>query len=158
MNNLVWFTNNLRVDDNAALTEACKKQGKVMGIYCFDPRHFELNKYGFKKTERFRTKFLLESVRELSNNLLKKNISLLVYFDTPENVFKKVVSEHAIGAVFLQNEWTSEEVNVIESVKKLVPNVVFNTFYDQFLFHPNDIPYSNIQSLPQVFTVFRKEC
>ncbi len=158
MNNLVWFTNNLRVDDNAALTEACKKQGKVMGIYCFDPRHFELNKYGFKKTERFRTKFLLESVRELSNNLLKKNISLLVYFDTPENVFKKVVSEHAIGAVFLQNEWTSEEVKVIESVKKLVPNVVFNTFYDQFLFHPNDIPYSNIQSLPQVFTVFRKEC
>ena len=30
-------------------------------------------------------------------------------------------------------------------------------FYDQFLFHPEDVPI-NIEQLPEVFTVFRKKC
>ena len=51
MNNLVWFRNNLRVEDNHALVEACKKSGKTIGLYCFDPSHFAETKYGFKKTE-----------------------------------------------------------------------------------------------------------
>ncbi len=47
MNNLVWFRNDLRTQDNSALFQACKKQGKVIGVYFLDPRQFEKNKYGF---------------------------------------------------------------------------------------------------------------
>lgn len=158
MNNLVWFTNNLRVADNKALAEACKKSGKVIGVYCFDPRQFEVTKYGFKKTEKFRTQFLIESVQQLKSNLLKQNISLFVFFDTPENALQKIILEHSISSIYFQKEWTFEEVTIINKIKNQHANIVFNEYYDQFLFHPDDIPYKDIKLLPQIFTVFRKEC
>ena len=53
INNLIWFRNDLRTVDNTVLSEACKDNNSVIGIYCFDPRHFELDKFGFRKTEKF---------------------------------------------------------------------------------------------------------
>ncbi|MFT7334897.1 MAG: deoxyribodipyrimidine photo-lyase, partial [Porticoccaceae bacterium] len=106
MNNLVWFRNDLRTQDNNALFQACKKQGKVIGVYFLDPRQFEKNKYGFKKTEKFRAKFLLETIRNLKNNLAEKNISLLIFHDIPENVIPKLIADYQIDAIFLQKEWT----------------------------------------------------
>lgn len=158
MNNLVWFRNNLRVEDNSSLFEACKNAGKTIAVFCFDPRQFSETKYGFKKTERFRVKFLLETVSELKENLLLKNISLLIYFDKPENVFQKIISDYEISNIFTQREWTSEELNVNNNIKNQLQNIKFHEVYDQFLFHPDDIPYQDIKDLPQVFTVFRKEC
>ena len=158
MNNLVWFRNNLRVDDNIALSEACKSSGKTIGIYCFDPRYFAETRYEFRKTEKFRAKFLLETISELKENLLKKNISLLIYFDKPENVFDKVIDEHDIAIVFTQKEWANEETDVNTNIKNQISTVTFKEYYDQFLFHPEDIPFQNLKDLPQVFTVFRKEC
>ncbi|CAM4041374.1 DASH family cryptochrome [Flavobacterium antarcticum] len=160
MNNLVWFTNNLRVEDNLALSEACKNSGKTIAVYCFDPRHFAETKYGFKKTERFRATFLIESVEELRENLLLNNISLFVYFEKPENIIPNLIQEQQIQNVYHQKEWTSEEIDVLQNLKGLenLAGINWNGFYDQFLFHPEDIPYQTIQYLPQVFTVFRKEC
>jgi deoxyribodipyrimidine photo-lyase len=158
MNNLVWFRNDLRTQDNSALFQACKKQGKVIGVYFLDPRQFEKNKYGFKKTEKFRAKFLLETIRDLKNNLAEKNISLLIFHDIPENVIPKLIADYQIDAIFLQKEWTKDEVRVNEAVKQNIVNITFNEIYDQFLFHPSDIPYSDFNKIPEVFTEFRKKC
>ena len=158
MNNLVWFRNNLRVNDNNSLFQAYKNSKKVIGVYFLDPRMFEENKYGFKKTEKFRAKFLLETLRDLKNRLAEKNISLLIFHDLPETIFPKLISDYNIENVFLQKEWTKDEVRVNESVKNLVPNTEFIEVYDQFLFHPNDIPYSDFNRIPEVFTEFRKKC
>lgn len=40
---LIWFENNLRIKDNKALFEACKKHEQVIAVYCFDPRKFKKN-------------------------------------------------------------------------------------------------------------------
>ncbi len=158
MNNLVWFRTDLRVQDNNSLFQACKKSGKVIGVYFLDPRQFETTKYAFKKTEKFRAKFLLESLQDLKNNLATKNISLLVFHDLPENVIPKLVSENSISTIFTQKEWTSEELEINEKVKNLITNVTIIETYDQLLFHPEDIPYPNFHKIPEVFTEFRKKC
>jgi len=61
--------------------------------------------------------------------------------------------------VYLQKEWTDEEVDIINKVKESVndDNIQFIETYDQFLFHPKDIPFS-IKAMPKVFTDFRKKC
>jgi deoxyribodipyrimidine photo-lyase len=158
MNNLVWFRNDLRVNDNNSLFKATQNTTKTIAVYCFDPRHFAETKYGFKKTEKFRAKFLIETIEELLENLAQKNISLLVYFDKPENIIPKIVTEHQIDFVYTQKEWTDEEQKVHCNLKNKLQNVEFTESYDQFLFHPEDIPFKNIQNLPEVFTVFRKQC
>ena len=158
MKSLVWFRNDLRVNDNISLYNALKKSSNIIGVYCFDPRHFEVIKYGFKKTEKFRAQFLIETVRELQDNLAKKNISLFVYIDKPENIIPKIVEEYKIDTVYSQKEWTNEEQDVSLNLKNKLQNIEFIESYDQFLFHPEDIPFTNIQYLPEVFTVFRKRC
>ncbi len=156
---LVWFRNDLRIADNASLANAVKENEKVIAVYCFDPRQFEQSKYGnFKKTEKFRTKFNIESVRELKLNLEKLNISLLVYHQNPEDIIPNIISEFNINSVYFQEEWTKDEVRVENDIKSKVDNSVeFKTVYDQFLFHPKDIPFS-INDIPNVFTQFRNKC
>lgn len=159
MTNLVWFTNNLRVNDNACLAEAQKNNNQIIGVYCLDPRFFKETIYGFKKTEKFRAKFLLESIRELKNNLKQLNIGLFVYYDLPENVLPKIITQYNIETVFFQEEWTQEEVTVFTNTKKQVKeSIEWRGFYDQFLFHPEDIPYEGFDNIPEVFTEFRKKC
>ena len=160
MNNLVWFGNNLRTQDNNSLFEACKKTGKTIGVYCIDPRYFENNKYGFKKTEKFRAKFLLETIQDLRKNLSNLNISLLVYLDKPENVFPQIVSNFDISNIYLQKEWTPDELEISNNLKNIesLSNIIWIETYDQFLFHPNNIPYPSFDKIPEVFTEFRKKC
>lgn len=160
MNNLVWFRNDLRTQDNQSLYKATKNGNKTVGVYCIDPRQFEINKHGFKKTEKFRAKFLLESIRDLKNNLALLNIPLFVYHDTPENAIPKVVEEHHINTIFLQKEWTPDETAVNVSLQNMhcLRSLKWIETYDQFLFHPDDIPYSDFEKIPEIFTEFRKKC
>ena len=85
---LVWFTKDLRVRDNHSLLKALKENQKTIAVYCFDPRNFSTTKYGFKKTEKFRAKFLIETVKNLRKNLQNYNITLLVFHKRPEFIFK----------------------------------------------------------------------
>lgn len=154
---LIWFTNNLRVQDNKPLYEACKNEN-VIACYCFDPRHYAKTAFGFEKTSKFRTKFLIESVANLEQNLKGLNIKLLVSDKKPEDFIPAIVSEFDVDAIYYQKEWTSEEEKVENNVCDSIPSAIgMIPFYDQFLFEPSDIPY-NVDSIPKVFTEFRKKC
>ena len=158
MNNLVWFRNDLRIADNASLRKACDAKG-VIAIFFFDPRLFNIGDFGFKKTEKYRAKFLIETVTELRKNLLKINIPLLVFHDIPQTIIPNLVRDYGIKNIFLQKEWTRDEAQVLDAVINKIPDQVhIEESYDQFLFHPEDIPYSSIENIPQVFTQFRKKC
>ena len=156
---LVWFQNNLRVTDNIALSKACKENQAVIAVYFFDPRQFDFTEYGFKKTGKFRAKFLIETIKELKENLAAINIPLFVYREKPEKVLPCFFEKYAISNIYLQKEWTSEEQDIIKKVEKeAIEELEFKAFYDQFLFHPTDIPYTNFNEIPKVFTEFRKKC
>jgi deoxyribodipyrimidine photo-lyase len=138
------------------LYNACRENEKVIGIYCLDPRHFETTPFGFKKTEKFRTKFLLQTLHELQQNLLEKNIRLLVYYGYPEQLIPEIAAKYQIDTIYSQNEWTSEEISVEQEIRNLI-TVNWKTYYDQFLFHPDDVPFDNWEKIPEVFTDFRKQ-
>ena len=155
---IVWFRNDLRVHDNESLTNAIQENDSVIAVYCFDPRHFEKTHFGFKKTEKFRAKFLLESVTALKRNLKKLNISLFVYHQKPEDIIPKIIEQNDISSIYFQKEWTSEEMEVLEIIKSKVPDsLLFKATYNQFLFHPDTIPFT-IEKIPNVFTQFRNQC
>ncbi|ARV08326.1 deoxyribodipyrimidine photolyase [Winogradskyella sp. PC-19] len=153
---LVWFRNDLRTIDNTVLSEATKSGKRVVGLYCFDPKYFKDNKYGFKTTEKFRAKFLLETIIDLKDQLEKLNIDLLVYQDAPEDIISEIVSTYNVSDIYLQNDWTKDEMATETAVQSLIPDVKFHKYYNQLLYHPDDINFE-IDNLPQVFTVFRKK-
>lgn len=153
---LVWFRNDLRTQDNTVLYEAWKKSDKVIALYCLDPRHFDTTQFGFKKTEKFRAQFLLETLGDLKAQLLNLNIELLVYHKPPEAIIPEICDKHEIQTVYFQKEWTREEVEVEQNVASKLNAVEIKSLYNQFLYHPEDINF-DIAKTPQVFTVFRKK-
>ncbi len=156
---IVWFRNDLRIEDNKSLSEACKNSELVIGVYFLDPEAFKVGKFGFKKTGKFRAKFLLESLQELRDNLKKLNISLLVSRHKPASKFAELAERFKITSLYLQKEWTQEEINALKKVSSILPDLVnVKAHYNQFLYHPEDIPFAAFQKIPQVFTEFRKKC
>lgn len=67
MRTLIWYRNDLRTTDHEPLAAAAKN-GDTMGIYCFDPRHFEGHKYRFPKTDAIRAPFLLNLWKFFARN------------------------------------------------------------------------------------------
>lgn len=153
---LVWFKNNLRVQDNMVLNTAIKNSNHVIAVYVFDIRHFKPTSFGFKKTEKFRTQFLIETIKNLKQNLKKLNIELFIYTGYPENHINGLINTHNITSLYLEKEFTYEELKILERVKKTVPkSVTFYEQFDQFLFHPEDLT-SELNTIPELFTNFRK--
>ncbi len=87
MTNLVWFRNDLRINDNTSLNKAAQGE-RVIAVYFFDPRQFVIGDFGFRKTEKFRARFLIETVAELKANLEKLNITLLVFQKSQNSYFQ----------------------------------------------------------------------
>lgn len=154
--NLVWFRNDLRVRDHLSLKTALEDQLPVVGFYCFQPRHFEMTQYGFKKTEKFRAKFLLESVQNMKENLAKLNISLIIKHQPLNKALEAICADFEVEHVFYQKEWTFEELHEEKELEKTLPHAKFRPVYNQLLFHPEDIPFRNYSEIPEVYTQFRK--
>lgn len=154
---LIWFRNNLRTQDNKAVAQAIANHSKVIAVYFFDPNHFKEDDYGFKKTEKYRAQFLLETIIDLKENLRLLNITLLTYTATPEQNIKSVADQYNISGIYTQKEWTQEEANTNALVRKSLPeNVSIKEAYDQFLYHPDTVA-RNFSNIPDVFTAFRKK-
>ncbi len=157
-NALVWLRNDLRINDHFAFCNATQKHQQVVAYYSFDPAQFVTTKWGFKKTERYRAHFLIETLRQLQNDLLKRNITLIVENRNPvEGVLywtQKLNTTH----LYFQHEWTREEQQCSQAIEEgLDSSIEVLQHYDQFLFHPKDIPFA-LEDVPEVFTEFRKKC
>ncbi len=154
---LIWFRDDLRVHDHEALTRASTRHSRVVGIFCFNPTHFELDEYGFPRVGRHRLRFLQESVDNLRANLSSSGIPLLVYKENPAVIIPEVVRSNSVDEVFAQKALTPAEVQEEIAVTKALPkNVKLQYYSGQFLIHPDDIPF-DLNSFPPDFSTFRKE-
>ena len=153
---LVWFGNDLRVQDNAVLEKAIFENERLIGVYCLDPLLFKKSNFGFQKLGVHRLQFLLESLTDLKQNLLQKNISLLFFLDTAENTIPAICKAYNVCSIYKQQEWTHEECLEKKQVQSKLNHIEIIEVYNQFLYHPNDI-LSDPQKIPNVFSNFRKK-
>lgn len=157
-NAIVWLRNDLRAQDHYGFSEATKHHDRVVAFFSFDPRQFKQTPWGFKKTEHYRATFLLETVAELQKELKQYNIPLIIETKQTEASLSQWIDQLKIDTLYFQKEWTREEKNVEKELKKKINDrVKIVSYFDQFLFHPDDLPIA-IENLPKVFTVFRKKC
>ena len=152
--NLVWFRSNLRVEDNTSLSKAIRDSSRVIGYINIDPTIFELSDYGFKKTEKFRTKFLLETIQDLKKQLNDINISLIITNQDFETSINSIIKKHNVRSIYMQKEWTRDELAEEKQIPKHI-NLIKD--FDQFLYSPESVKevYENI---PRGFSNFRKKC
>ena len=154
INSLVWFRNNMRVEDNSSLTKAINQSDNVIGFINIDPKIFISTEYGFKKTEKYRAKFLLETISDLKSQLEILNISLIITNRDFGQSINEIIDQYGITNIYTQTEWTRDEL-IEESFIPDEINLIKD--FDQFLFSPNDVR-SLYDNIPRGFSNFRKKC
>ncbi len=153
-NSLVWFRNNMRVEDNSSLTKAINNSENVIGFINIDPKNFLSTKYGFKKTEKYRVKFLLETISDLKSQLDKLNISLIITHKDFSQSINEIINQFEVTSIYTQTEWTRDELKEESFIPEEI-NLIKD--FDQFLFSPNDVR-SLYDNIPRGFSNFRKKC
>ena len=135
--NIVWFRRDLRLTDNAALYHALKSGIGVIPIFIFDKNILDQLE---DKTDR-RVEFIHAALEDMQQQLIKIGTSLQVYYGTPQEVFRKLVSEYKIGAVFTNHDYEPYAVQRDEEIQSFLRSkeIRLKTYKDQVVFEKDEV-------------------
>ena len=155
---ILWYRNDLRIHDHEALWKASEKTAEVVPVYVFDPRLFNQHELGFPKTGELRHQFLIESVKNLQENLQKIGSNLIIRTGFPEDILPQLAKEIQANELYTSEEITSEENEVDSLVEERLKadGKKIKFFWQTTLFHVDDLPM-DVENLPDVFTQFRNK-
>ncbi|MEM9052586.1 MAG: DASH family cryptochrome [Bacteroidota bacterium] len=153
---LIWFRNDLRVTDNEALSRAAEECDEVLPVYIFDTTYLNSERYGSAKFGSMRIQFILESLNDLKSSLGVLGSGLRVEVGRPNEVLEQMAKTFEATEIYAQKEAMKEELEQEELVSGLT-NCSTHFFHGHSLYHPDDIPF-DIQSIPDIFSNFRKKC
>ncbi len=155
---IVWFRNDLRINDNEALSSTAELYD-VYPVYIFDERHYlEVPGLGFRKTGSFKTQFLIESVAALKRSLQTLGSDLIARVGKPEEILLELLDKIEAVKLVASKEVTSEELAIEKALEERLfkKSIDFELYWQHTLFHEEDVPWP-IKQVPEVFTKFRKE-
>ncbi|XP_024981450.1 blue-light photoreceptor PHR2-like [Cynara cardunculus var. scolymus] len=155
---VVWFRNDLRVQDNESLTSANNESMSVLPLYCFDPTDFGKSSSGFDKTGPHRASFLIESVSDLRKNLQARGSDLIVRIGKPETILAELVKEVGAEAVYAHREVSNDEVKGEEKIEMGLKDegVEIKYFWGSTLYHIEDLPFK-LEEMPTNYGGFREK-
>lgn len=151
---LVWFKNDLRLHDNEALTKAIQECAELIFCYAIEQDHFKELDLGFKISDINRYKFLEQSVVNLQDHLDKLGGHLLIGSDSAVQLLPELVEKYNISDIYAEEEYASEELNLINRIQKILPEVKFHFYWGKTLYHKDDIPFS-ISNIPLSSKAYR---
>ncbi len=155
---LLWLRHDLRLHDHAALADALDAAGpggRLLSVYCLDPRLTEPTDLGVRKMEAYRAQFVLESLRDLRGRMRARGGDLVVRQGRPEDVLADLAQATAAASVHLTAEPMREEADVAEAVRWSLPDARWSETWGHTLVDVAALPFAPADA-PDVFTQFRK--
>lgn len=169
---ILWFRNDLRLRDNAALALANTAEF-MLPLYVFDTSQFgddHLSPYKFQRTGPFRANFLKQAVLDVRDCLILQGNDMLIRYgdirDALDETIEKLAA-HGVEAIHLvaHKETTWEETRAEIAVEKRLQelgdkhNVSTAAHYvwGATMHHIDDLPFNaGGASVPATFTAYRK--
>jgi deoxyribodipyrimidine photo-lyase len=141
---ILWFRRDLRVVDNAILSNA---SGEVLPIFIFDKNILDK----LPSNDR-RVTFIYQSVQKLKENLQILGLDLEVFYGYPKDIFENLMTSISFDEVLCSCDFDQYAITRDKEIESILH---MQRFYDSFLVHPldtlkkDDTPY-------KVFTPFYK--
>ncbi|SEM21125.1 deoxyribodipyrimidine photo-lyase [Chitinophaga rupis] len=139
--NIFWFRRDLRLDDNAGLYHALKQDKPVIPVFIFDKLILD----GLEEKTDRRVEFIRLALEDLQEALVQKGASLEVYYGTPTEVFKKLLTKHNIEKVFTNHDYEPYAIKRDKEIQQLLKEhgVSLHTYKDQVIFEKNEVMKDN---------------
>jgi deoxyribodipyrimidine photo-lyase len=155
---LVWFRNDLRINDNEVLTEAVNKADVIVPVYCFDPFYYRNTSFSTQKTGNFRARFINESVADLRQSLRNLGGELIIRVGDPTVIIPELAQQYQVSEVYHHREVAFEETEISSKVETALWKLKLNLkhFIGHTLHNKEDLPFP-IKDIPDAFATFRKK-
>ena len=152
---LFWFTNDLRLHDQPALWKM-QSVDKLICVFCLDPQWFRPNGLNAKPMGERRFQFLVESLKDLQQQLQHAGQVLIINQQTPHLALTELINKYNVDIIA-----RSQHVGVYENrhwklLQQQFPDRKFITEPSHTLFSADDLPFQ-LNQLPTSFTQFRKQ-
>ena len=148
---IVWFRNDLRLEDNEALTAALAAHDEVLPVAIVDPAQHGPSPFGFARSGDFRRRFLYQNLDALHGELLVRGSALRAFHGDPCTVLRTLAAEWNVTTAYVQQlyGWEEQQQECAVAARIDLRLVAPNTMLD-----PADLPFP-LEGLPHVFTAFR---
>lgn len=131
-----WFRRDLRMDDNTGFLAALTSGFSVLPIFIFDTEILDqLPKHDARVT------FIHEKLQKIRKEFLKNESSIAIYQGEPSEIFKKLLNQYELQAVFTNRDYEPYAMERDGKIEKLLSsrNIEFHTYKDQVLFEKDEI-------------------
>ncbi len=151
--NIFWFRRDLRLHDNHGLYRALNEGLSVVPIFIFDR-----NILNDLPTDDARVTFIHTELSVLNNELLKCDSKLNTYYDTPEQVFTRLLKEYNVESIFCNHDYEPYAISRDTKIKHIAneKGAKFNSYKDHVIFEKDEI-LSNSNTPYTVFTPYKKK-
>ncbi|RZK77375.1 MAG: deoxyribodipyrimidine photo-lyase [Pedobacter sp.] len=134
---ICWLRRDLRLEDQASLYNALKGKYPVLPLFIFDKNI--LDKLSSKNDAR--VTFIYKTLEDLIKKLSEKHSSILVKYGTPEKVWREVLDNFNVKAVYTNNDYEPYARERDESLAEYLSSegISFYSFKDQTIFEKDEI-------------------
>ena len=131
-----WFRRDLRLEDNVALFNALNSSNKVVPIFIFDEEIL----HNLPKDDA-RVSFIYQTLQQLDTNLKNAGSSLLIKKGNPLELWKTIISEFDISAVYTNKDYEPYALQRDAEVHEFLNsnNIEFLKYKDQVIFEQVEV-------------------
>lgn len=134
---LFWHRRDLRLSDNRGLFNALESSDSVLPLFIFDKNI--LDKLAAKEDPR--VTFIFSEIEAMRRELRGMGSDLLVKYGSPAEVFKDILSEYNIAAVYTNRDYEPYARDRDKQISDFLSseNIPFLTFKDQVIFEFDEV-------------------
>lgn len=133
---LFLFRRDLRLEDNTGLIFALQSSKVVIPAFIFTPEQIEKNPFRSDHC----LKFMIESLKDLENQLKKKGAKLFLFKGKPEAIVSQCMGELGIEALIVNQDYTPYSRQRDQKLEKVCKKgrIPFYSFHDALLHPPEE--------------------
>lgn len=134
---IYWFRRDLRTEDNKGLQQALASGLPVIPIFIFDREILDqLNDPCDRRVD-----YIHQALISINDTLHKYNSTLQVYHGKPLEVFKKIITQYQVQAVYCNRDYEPLAIKRDKAVKTFLEEhtIRFYDFKDQVIFDQSEI-------------------
>ncbi len=132
-----WFRRDLRLEDNHALYQALKSGYPVMPIFIFDREILDK----LEDRDDRRVSYLHHVLSDLQSRMRKSGSELQVYYGQPRDIFKKIIADHDIHAVYVNEDYEPYAQSRDDEIAKILDDAgaAFHLHKDHVVFAKDEV-------------------
>lgn len=134
---IFWHRRDLRIKDNRGLFEALSNNENILPVFIFDKEILD----NLASKDDARITFIYNYIERLKLKYQEFNSDLKVYYGYVNEVFKELVSNYNIKAVYTNHDYEPYAIERDNKIKSFLldNNIEFKSFKDQVIFEKDEV-------------------